>query len=137
MPRFCQGEVELKAVVLAAGEGSRMRPLTYTRPKVMLPIANKPILEHLLIEATHAGIDEFIFIVGYRDEQVRQYFGKGEKWGVSIKYYNQRKQLGTADALRMVEHLMDVNFLMMNGDIIPRRADIRKLAQRKDTTMSV
>ena len=70
----------MKAVILAAGEGSRMRPLTYTRPKVMLPIANKPIVEHLLIEATAAGIKEFIFIVGYRDEQVRNYFGDGAQW---------------------------------------------------------
>ncbi len=114
-----------------------MRPLTCTRPKVMLPIANKPILEHLLIEAAQAGIGEFIFIVGYHDEQVRRYFGKGDKWGVSISYHNQRKQLGTADALRMVEHLVDGNFLMVNGDIIVRRADIKKLAQRKGTTMSI
>ena len=91
----------MKAIILAAGEGSRMRPLTYTRPKVMLPIANKPILEHLLVEASQAGISEFIFIVGYCDEQVRGYFGKGEKWGVNIVYCNQRKQLGTADALNM------------------------------------
>ena len=70
----------MKAVILAAGEGNRMRPLTYTRPKVMLPLANKPILEHLLIEAKRAGIRQFIFVVGYRDEQVRDYFGKGEKW---------------------------------------------------------
>src|SRR3990172_3646156 len=117
MPRFCQGEVELKAVVLAAGEGSRMRPLTYTRPKVMLPIANKPILEHLLIEVTKAGIREFIFIVGYRDEQVRHYFGNGAKWGVSVDYCTQRKQLGTADALKAVDGMIDGNFLMINGDI--------------------
>lgn len=114
-----------------------MRPLTYTMPKVMLPIANKPIVEHLLIEAKNAGISEFIFIVGYRDEAVRRYFGNGGKWGVSIGYHNQRKQMGTADALRMVEHLVDDNFVMMNGDIIVRHADIRKLARRKETTMSV
>ena len=65
----------MKAVILAAGEGSRMRPLTYTRPKVMLPIANRPILEHLLVEVSRAGIGEFILIVGYCDEQVRDYFG--------------------------------------------------------------
>ena len=52
----------MKAIILAAGEGNRMHPLTYTRPKVMLPIANKPIIEHLLIEAKEAGIEEFVFI---------------------------------------------------------------------------
>lgn len=127
----------MKAVILAAGEGSRMRPLTYTRPKVMLPIANKPIVEHLLIEAKLAGIKEFIFIVGYRDESLREYFGNGKNWGVSVKYHNQRKQFGTADALRMIEHLVDGNFLVMNGDIIVRHADIKKLMRRKESTISV
>jgi len=127
----------VKAVILAAGEGNRMRPLTYTRPKVMLPIANKPILEHLLIEASKAGISEFIFIVGYHDEQVRDYFGSGDKWGVSIDYCTQRKQLGTADALKMVEGLVDGNFLMINGDIIVSQEGINGLINRNDNTMSV
>jgi len=127
----------LKAIILAAGEGSRMRPLTSARPKVMLPIANKPILEHLLIEARGAGISEFIFVVGYRDEQVRDYFGSGEKWGVNIGYANQRKQLGTADALKMIEGLVDGNFLLINGDIIVNRKDIKKLASKNDNTLSV
>jgi bifunctional UDP-N-acetylglucosamine pyrophosphorylase/glucosamine-1-phosphate N-acetyltransferase len=127
----------LKAVILAAGEGNRMRPLTYTRPKVMLPIANKPILEHLLIEAKEAGIKEFIFIVGYHDEQVRDYFGGGEKWDVSIGYCNQRKQLGTADAVRTVEGLVEGNFLMINGDIVVNQKDIKSLTSKDKTTMSV
>ena len=71
---------------MAAGEGNRMRPLTATRPKVMLPIANKPILEHLLVEAREAGITEFILVVGYCDQQVRDYFGNGKNLGVSIGY---------------------------------------------------
>jgi len=127
----------LKAVILAAGEGNRMRPLTYTRPKVMLPIANKPILEHLLIEAGKAGVREFIFVVGYHDEQVRNYFGSGDKWGVSIDYCTQRKQLGTADALKMVEGLVDGNFLIINGDIIVNQKDINSLTSRNDNTLSV
>jgi len=128
---------KLKAVILAAGEGSRMRPLTYTRPKVMLPIANKPILEHLLTQAIRAGIKEFIFIVGYRDEQVRHYFGRGDQWGVNIGYSTQRKQLGTADALRLVRGLVDGNFLVLNGDIIASWQDITSLAANSGNTMSV
>lgn len=127
----------MKAVILAAGEGSRMRPLTYSRPKVMLPIANRPILEHLLVEASQAGITEFIFIVGYCDEQVRNYFGDGAKWGVNIVYCNQRRQMGTADAIRAVEELVDGKFLVINGDNILSREDIKKLAQRDDNTISV
>ncbi|MBA7661038.1 Bifunctional protein GlmU [subsurface metagenome] len=127
----------LKTVILAAGEGSRMRPLTYTRPKVMLPIANKPILEHLLIHAKKAGIKEFIFIAGYHDEQVRHYFGGGDRWGVTIEYCTQRKQLGTADALKMVEGLVDGNFLVINGDIIVAHDDIKRVASRSNITLSV
>ncbi len=114
-----------------------MRPLTRARPKVMLPIVNKPILEHLLIEAREAGIGEFIFIVGYCDEQVRSYFGKGDKWGVNIAYCEQRKQLGTADAIRMVESMLDGNFLVMNGDVIVRREDIAAIVNNTGNTLSV
>jgi UDP-N-acetylglucosamine diphosphorylase/glucosamine-1-phosphate N-acetyltransferase len=127
----------LKAVILAAGEGQRMRPLTSNRPKVMLPIANRPILEHLLNEVKAAGIAEFIFIVGYGDEQVRGYFGGGEKWRITIAYSEQRKQLGTADAIRMVEGMVKENFLAINGDVIVNRRDIRKLMKNPRNTMSV
>ena len=126
----------MKAVILAAGEGSRMRPLTYRRPKVMLPIANKPILEHLLLEVSQAGIREFIFVVGYCDEQVRDYFGSGERWGVDIAYISQRKQMGTADAVRMVEDLIDGKFLVINGDVIVSREDIKGLAGNGGNTLS-
>lgn len=114
-----------------------MRPLTYTRPKTMLPLANKPILEHLLIEAKNAGIRDFIFVVGYRDEQVRDYFGDGEQWGVNIAYSTQRKQLGTADAIMMVESLVNGNFLVINGDIIVNQKDINSLINKNDNTMSL
>lgn len=127
----------MKAVILAAGEGIRMRPLTSNRPKVMLPVANKPIMEHLLIEAKEAGIKEFIFIVGYCDDQVRDYFGKGERWGVNIAYTEQRKQLGTADAIRMVGDMVDGSFLVINGDVVVSREDIGRLVANKNNTMSV
>ncbi len=127
----------MKAVILAAGEGSRVRPLTYTRPKVMLPIANKPILEHLLIEAIAAGIGEFIFVVGYHDEAVLDYFGDGRKWKVRVDYVKQRRQLGTADALKMVADLTAGDFLLMNGDMIIARKDIKEMAFRKKATLAV
>lgn len=118
--------VGLQAVVLAAGEGTRMRPLTYTKPKVMLPIANKSILEHLLFELKKAGVDEAVFVVGYHDEKVRAYFGDGEQFGVRISYVTQRRQLGTAHALKAAAHALGDSFLMLNGDVILRSEDIRK-----------
>jgi UDP-N-acetylglucosamine diphosphorylase/glucosamine-1-phosphate N-acetyltransferase len=125
-----------QAVILAAGEGNRMRPLTYTRPKVMLPLANKPILEHLVVEMIAAGINEFIFIVGYHDEQIRNYFTDGSLWGVNIQYCTQRNQLGTADALRMVQGMLNNNFLMANGDVIVQSQDIRGLVSRDQNMLS-
>jgi len=83
-----------------------MRPLTYTRPKVMIPIANKPILEHLLIEAKGAGIGEFVFIVGYHDEQVRDYFADGSRVGVASSTAARGGSWAPSDALRMVEGLL-------------------------------
>ena len=127
----------MKAVILAAGEGSRMRPLTYTRPKVMLPVAGRPLLEHLLVEVARAGIKEFIFVTGYQGEQVHRYFGNGHRWGVRIDYCPQSRQLGTADAIKTVEGLFKGNFLVMNGDILTSREDIGRLASHSTVTMSI
>ena len=127
----------MKAIILAAGEGKRMRPLTSSRPKVMLPLANKPIMEHLLVEASKAGITEFMLVVGYHDEQVRDYFGNGKKWGVTISYLTQRKQLGTADAVKMAEDYISGNFLLLNGDVIVSSRDIKKMTEAKSTTIGL
>jgi UDP-N-acetylglucosamine diphosphorylase/glucosamine-1-phosphate N-acetyltransferase len=127
----------MKAVILAAGEGKRMNPLTFTRPKVMLPIANRPIVEHLLVEMKSAGIDDFIFIVGYHGETIREHFGQGDRWGVKIEYVYQKKQLGTAHAVKLVERFIDGRFLMANGDILVRAPDIRKVLAGDNITLSL
>jgi UDP-N-acetylglucosamine diphosphorylase/glucosamine-1-phosphate N-acetyltransferase len=125
-----------KAVILAAGEGTRMRPLTYTRPKVMLPLAGRPILEHLLLEMQKAGIRDFIIIGGYHDEIIRNYFGSGSRWNVDIQYVNQRKQLGTADALRMAASSVKEDFIMANGDVVVNHLEIQHLIERRGNVMS-
>lgn len=114
-------------VLLAAGEGKRMAPLTATRPKVMLPVANRPMIEHLICAVRDAGIDTFILVVGYREKKIRDYFGNGEKWGVSIRYTVQRSQAGTGDALRAAKGLVKGHFLLMNGDMIVTAEDIRRI----------
>lgn len=108
----------MECVVLAAGEGRRMRPLTATRPKVMLPLANRPILEHLLAAARDAGIRDFVLVVGYREKEIRDHFGDGSGLGIRIRYVPQRHQLGTGDALREAEGLVSGTFLLLNGDMI-------------------
>jgi bifunctional UDP-N-acetylglucosamine pyrophosphorylase/glucosamine-1-phosphate N-acetyltransferase len=127
----------MRAVVLAAGEGKRMRPLTYARPKVMLPIANKPIVEHLLIEMKKAGIGEFTFVVGYHGETIRQHFGDGEKWDVRIEYATQRKQLGTAHAPMFAKGSADDKFLLVNGDVLIRAEDVEKVMAKDGITLTL
>ncbi|MBI4296658.1 MAG: NTP transferase domain-containing protein [Chloroflexi bacterium] len=126
-----------KAVILAAGEGRRMLPLTYARPKVLLPVANKPILEHLLVELREAGIREMVFVVGYQSERLRGYFGDGARWGVSIEYRDQKGEIGTAAALKAVVGLVDGWFLMVNGDVIVYRRDIEHLMKQTSNAMTV
>jgi UDP-N-acetylglucosamine diphosphorylase/glucosamine-1-phosphate N-acetyltransferase len=126
-----------KAVILAAGEGSRMRPLTYTRPKVMLPLLNKPILEHLVVEMRQAGINQFFFVVGYKNEIIKDYFGDGAAWQANIQYLYQTQQLGTADALRAAERLIDEDFLLANGDVIIDHNDIVEAIAHRGNTLSV
>lgn len=127
----------MKAVILVAGEGRRMHPLTNTRPKAMLPVANKPILEHLLVEFSKAGINEFIFVTGYRDDKVRGYFGDGKQWGVEIIYLKQQQQLGTANAIGIVEEMVGANFLVANSDLIISAQDVIRLAENRKNTMCV
>lgn len=122
----------MKCVILAAGEGKRMHPLTYTRPKVMLPIANKPILELNLLNAIKAGLKQFIFVVGYKSEMVRKYFENGKKWNIKIEYVNQGNALGTAHAIGMVEKFTD-NFIVLSGDTIFEEKDIKKISEKKNS----
>lgn len=103
-------------VILAAGEGKRLSPLTNTRPKPMLPVANKPLLEYVLESAIAAGTDRVIFVIGYRGERIRNYFGNGEDWGVSIEYVEQATQLGTGHAILQVADVVEDQFLVVNGD---------------------
>ena len=121
---------KMKCVILAAGEGKRMHPLTFTRPKVMLPIANKPILEWNLLNAIDAGLTEFVFVVGYKSEMVRNYFGDGTNWNVSIDYVNQGKALGTAHAIGTVENFVD-DFIVLCGDTIFGTQDIKQVIEKE------
>lgn len=120
----------MECVVLAAGEGKRMRPLTAKRPKVMLPLANKPMMEHLVLAARDAGITDFIFVVGYGEREIRKYFGDGSAWGIRVKYTPQRHQLGTADAVRAARDLVTGKFLVLNGDMILTTEDIASLSRQ-------
>ena len=120
----------MECVILAAGEGKRMRPLTASRPKVMLPVAGKPMLEHLIVSARDAGIKDFILVVGYKEQDIRDYFKDGTHFGVKIRYAVQRKQSGTANALLCTENLVKGPFMLLNGDMILNTRDILSFANQ-------
>ena len=127
----------MECVVLAAGEGKRMRPLTAKRPKVMLPLVNRPMLGHLVIAARDAGIDDFVFVVGYGEREIRRHFGDGSAWGIHVNYAPQRQQNGTADAVRAARELVTDTFLVLNGDMILKSEDIANLARGSSPCMGV
>ncbi|MDO8472929.1 MAG: sugar phosphate nucleotidyltransferase [Dehalococcoidia bacterium] len=116
-----------QAIILAAGEGQRLRPLTRFKPKVMLSIGNKPILQHILEAVAANGIRRIVLIVGYRKEQVQDYFGSGESLGIEITYVEQKQQLGTAHALKQAQTVADDSFLVISGDNIVRPNTIARM----------
>ncbi|WP_435178253.1 bifunctional sugar-1-phosphate nucleotidylyltransferase/acetyltransferase [Halorussus sp. AFM4] len=105
----------MQAVVLAAGEGTRIRPLSDSLPKPMLPVADRPLAAHTADAAAQAGADELVFVVGYEADAVRDYFGE-EYAGIPVRYAVQESQAGTADAVRAAREHLDGEFAVLNGD---------------------
>ncbi|ELZ07840.1 bifunctional sugar-1-phosphate nucleotidylyltransferase/acetyltransferase [Natrialba aegyptia] len=105
----------MKAVVLAAGEGTRIRPLSGSVPKPMLPVADRPLVAHTVDAAIDAGADEIVLVVGYESETVREFFSATYR-GVSVSYAVQTDQNGTADAVNAASEHLDGPFAVLNGD---------------------
>jgi len=105
----------MKAVVLAAGEGTRLRPLTEDKPKGMVEVDGKPILTHCFDQLAALGADELIVVVGYLKERIIDHYGD-EYEGIPITYAHQRDQQGLAHALLTVEEYIDDDFMLMLGD---------------------
>ncbi|MBU3968574.1 MAG: NTP transferase domain-containing protein [Euryarchaeota archaeon] len=127
----------MKAIILAAGEGLRCRPLTLTRSKVMLPVANKPLLEHIINALAENGIKEVILVVGYQKERIMDYFGNGFEFGVKIDYIFQEAQLGTAHAVKLAMEYVDGDFLVLNGDNLVDRNTIADLLAGKKGSVTL
>lgn len=121
----------MKAVILTAGIGTRMGPLTENRPKAMLQIVNKPLLEHIILELKIAGIKDLYIVVGYCKEKIIEYFGNGSNLGVNIEYIEQKKQNGTAGAILAARNSIDERFLVINGDTLIDGKDIERLCNTK------
>ncbi len=107
----------MQTVILAAGEGTRMRPLTETVPKPMLPVADRPLCAHTADAAVEAGASGLVFVVGYEADAVREYFDD-EYRGVPVSFATQNEQLGTAHAVNCAREHLDGAFVVLNGDNI-------------------
>ncbi len=107
----------IECVLMAGGRGKRLSPLTDSTPKPMLPLGDKPIIEHNIDRLIAYGIKKFHIAVNYLGEQIEAYFGDGSEKGVEIEYIRENKALGTAGALSLIESFSTDNVLLMNGDL--------------------
>lgn len=117
----------VQAVIMAAGKSTRTYPLTLTRPKPILKIAHKPILEHQL-EQLVGLVEEVVLIVGYRKEMIQAYFGSSYR-NLPLRYVTQEEQLGTGHAVMQVQSLIQDRFVLLNGDDLYHREDIQGCLQ--------
>ncbi|ADZ10507.1 Glucosamine-1-phosphate N-acetyltransferase [Methanobacterium lacus] len=117
----------MNAIILTAGEGTRMRPLTITKPKTMLQIGGKPILQYNIESLRDAGVDEITLVVGYHEEVIKDHFKDGKDIGVKISYVTQEDRLGTAHAIGSARKHVHGQFITLNGDIIVDPALITEL----------
>ncbi|UCD93211.1 MAG: NTP transferase domain-containing protein [Methanobacteriota archaeon] len=108
----------MKAFILAAGEGTRMRPLTANIPKPLLPVAGKPFLMHTLESLRENKIGDITILIGWRGRRVREYLGDGSKIGLNIGYEEQERRLGTAHAIGLAKKHVGDTFLCVNGDVV-------------------
>lgn len=106
----------MQAVILAGGLGSRLRPITETVPKPMVPVAGTPYLEYQLRELARQDIRDIVLLTGYLGEQIEEYFGTGERLGLRLRYSREPEPLGTGGALRLALPMLEEDFLVIYGD---------------------
>jgi len=107
-----------KAIILVGGRGTRLRPFTYELPKAMLPIQGKPMVLHVLEQLKSHGVTDIILAIGYKGEKIREFFGNGHQFGLSIKYIHEKRPLGTAGPLRLAKKYLEESFFLVWGDIL-------------------
>ncbi len=106
-----------RAIILAGGKGTRLKPYTISLPKPLVPVGDKPVLEIVINRLIKDGFDHVTITVGYLGDIIKAYFENGSKWGIKIDYAHEDIPLGTMGPLRMINDLPD-NFLIMNGDVL-------------------
>jgi bifunctional UDP-N-acetylglucosamine pyrophosphorylase/glucosamine-1-phosphate N-acetyltransferase len=119
----------MKAVILAAGEGVRLQPITSSRPKHLIKVAGKPILEHCLEGLKESGIDEVLIVVHFMADAIRKHLGEGRKLGLKIEYVEQEGVLGTGNAVSLAEPYVEDDFLVVYGDLLFSTDAVRKVVE--------
>src|SRR3954451_12710033 len=123
----------MQDVVLVGGEGTRLRPLTSTVPKPVVPLVDRPFIAYML-EWLHAhGVDDVIMSCGFLATSVRNVLGDGSRYGVRLRFVEESEPLGTAGALKHAESLLDERFLMLNGDVLTDIDLTQQVAQHEST----
>ena len=126
----------MRAFILAAGEGTRMWPLTDTRPKPLIPLANKPIIEHILDALVEAGIEKISILIGYEGRQIAERYGHSYK-GAKIDYVYQNERRGTGDAVLYASKYTDEKFLILNGDLYFEKSAISDILEHDNAVLGV
>jgi mannose-1-phosphate guanylyltransferase/phosphomannomutase len=108
----------VKAVIMAGGEGTRLRPLTSNQPKPMVPLVNRPMMEHIVRLLQRHGFDDIVVTVSFMAENIRTYFGDGSEFGVRMAYATEETPLGTAGSVRNAMDELDERFLVISGDVL-------------------
>jgi len=123
-------------LILAAGQGTRLQPLTTNTPKALLRVHEKPILEYILEGLTNAGFSEYYFIVGFKKDQIIEYFGDGSNYSINIQYIEQSELGGTGDAVNLVQDIAEFrdipSFVVSYGDILCSYSTYYELKKHSD-----
>lgn len=107
----------MNAVILVGGEGTRLRPLTSNTPKAMVPVLNRPFLEHVLCHLQSHGVETVVLALGHLSQSVLDYFGDGSRVGLKLVYSVEKQPLGTAGPIKLAERYLAERFLVLNGDV--------------------
>ena len=130
------------ALIIAGGEGERLRPLTSDRPKPMIEVAGKPILEYQVRWLAHQGVSDAVLLCGYKAEVIQRHFGDGSRFGLRVHYSLEKEPLGRGGALKLGARLLPAGedaVIALNGDILTNQplAPLLRFHRRKDATATV
>ncbi len=118
----------MKGMILAAGEGRRLRPLTDRLPKPMLPLAGRPLLEHIIVHLRRCGLTDLAVNLYHLPAAVMDYFGDGQRWGINLRYSVEERLLGSAGGVQRLEPFFDETFVVYYGDVLTW-ADLRPMIE--------